>query len=352
MHSADSNTKSLQLSTSSNFPKRHFGVLLLLCIPAVFIHLVVGYEGFGYQAFSLGLQQGFSESQLFVLYELRLPRTVIAMIVGAGLAVAGVALQALFRNPLAEPGLIGVSSSAAFGAVMIMVIGGALWSQVSHWQVAMSAFVFGIASTLLIYRLAERSGQTDVALMLLAGVAVNALMGAGTQMMMSIADLIELRNVTFWLMGSLANLSWSSVAWVSVVVAVSTIFLWRMVRDMNAFVLGESSARFMGYNTQRFKWQVIFFSALMVSSAVAFVGVIGFVGLVVPHIVRLWVGADHRWVLPLSALAGALLLVLADWFARVLIYPLELPIGLLMAFLGAPFFLWMLLKRRHGRFSA
>ncbi len=334
---------------SSDFPKRHVLILFVLMIPAIFIHLFIGYEGFGYQAFKQGVQQGFSESQLFVLYELRLPRTLLAMVVGAGLAIAGVALQALFRNPLAEPGLIGVSSSAAFGAVLIMVLGGAIWSQVAQWQVAIAAFGFGLLSTLLIYRLARRSGQTDVTLMLLAGVAVNALMGAGTQMLLSIADLIELRNVTFWLMGSLANLSWSSVAWISMAVGISSVFLGYLTRHMNAFVLGESSARFMGYDTQKFKWQVIFFSALMVSAAVAFVGVIGFVGLVVPHIVRLWVGADHRLVLPLSALAGALLLVLADWFARVLIYPLELPIGLLMAFLGAPFFLVMLLKRRHGR---
>lgn len=326
------------------FPLKPGLLLLALLIPAVFAHLFVGYNGLNWQ----NLSQGLSPQQWFILQELRLPRVVMAMVVGAGLAVAGVALQALFRNPLAEPGLIGVASSSAFGAVFIMVLGGVLWQQVALWQVGISAFIAGLLATYLIYRLATRKGQTDVALMLLAGVAVNALMGAGTQMLLSIADLVELRSVTFWLMGSLVNLPWSSVLLVLFIVLLSTVMLWRLVRAMNAFVLGEQSAIYMGFASDRLKWQVIFFSALMVSAAVALVGVIGFVGLVVPHMIRLWVGADHRLVLPLSALGGALLLVLADWLARILLYPLELPIGLLMALLGAPFFLMMLLKRRQG----
>lgn len=320
-------------------------ILLLLGIGLAAVgHLFVGHSGISWH----NLVTGLTPQQWFILYELRLPRVVMAMAVGAGLAVAGVTLQALFRNPLAEPGLIGVASSAAFGAVFIMVLGGVLWSQVASWQVGAAAFAAGLLSTWAIYRLASRRGETDVALMLLAGVAVNALMGAGTQMLLSIADLVELRSVTFWLMGSLVNLPWRSVLMVLLIVLLSTLFLWRQVRSMNAFVLGESAAQYMGFDTGRFKWGIIFFSALMVSSAVALVGVIGFVGLVVPHIVRLWVGADHRLVLPLSALGGALLLVLADWLARVLLYPLELPIGLLMALLGAPFFLMMLVKRRQG----
>lgn len=326
------------------FPFRQALVLLAVLLPAVFGHLLIGQGLLTVES----LFEGLTAQQWFILQELRLPRVVMAMVVGAGLAVAGVALQALFRNPLAEPGLIGVSSASAFGAVFMMVLGGVLWQTVAVWQVGLMAFVAGLSATWLIFRLASRNGQTDVALMLLAGVAINALMGAGTQMLLSIADLVELRSVTFWLMGSLANLSWGSVIWVSLLIGVSTMALWRLVKVMNGFVLGEHSALYLGFDTHRFKWQVIFFSALMVSAAVALVGVIGFVGLVVPHIVRLWVGADHRMVLPLSALGGAVLLVFADWFARVVLYPLELPIGLLMALLGAPFFLVMLLKRRQG----
>ncbi|CAN8139443.1 Hemin transport system permease protein HmuU [uncultured Thiomicrorhabdus sp.] len=329
---------------AKTFPISKSLLLLALLLLAVFAHLFVGYNGLNWQSLSGGL----NPQQWFILQELRLPRVVMAMVVGAGLAVAGVALQALFRNPLAEPGLIGVASSSAFGAVLIMVLGGVIWQQVALWQVGISALISGLLATYLIYRLATNKGQTDVALMLLAGVAVNALMGAGTQMLLSIADLVELRSVTFWLMGSLVNLPWSSVLLVSVIVLLSTMMLWRLVRSMNAFVLGEHSAIYLGFDNDRFKWQVIFFSALMVSTAVALVGVIGFVGLVVPHMIRLWVGADHRLVLPLSALGGALLLVLADWLARILLYPLELPIGLLLALLGAPFFLMMLLKRRQG----
>lgn len=327
-----------------NFPVARALVLLVVLVVASGVNLLIGHSGLNWQ----NLLEGLSPQQWFILQELRLPRVVMAMVVGAGLAVAGVALQALFRNPLAEPGLIGVSSSSAFGAVFMMVLGGLIWNQVAVWQVGLAAFLAGLLSTWLIYRLATRNGQTDVALMLLAGVALNALMGAGTQMLLSIADLVELRSVTFWLMGSLSNLPWSSVAMVLSVVLFSTVILWRLVRSMNAFVLGENSAKFMGFDAGRFKLQVMLFSALMVSAAVALVGVIGFVGLVVPHMVRLWVGADHRLVLPLSALGGAVLLVVADWLARVALYPLELPIGLLMALLGAPFFLMMLLKRRQG----
>ena len=316
-------------------------LLLTLLLLAVLGHLFIGHSAFDWQ-------WPFADAQWFILQELRLPRVVMALIVGAGLAVAGVALQALFRNPLAEPGLIGVASGAAFGAVLMMVLGGLVLSQVSLWMTALVAFAFGLLVTYLIYRLATKSGQTDIALMLLAGVAFNAIMGAGTQLLMSIADLVQLRGVTFWLMGSLVNLSWQSVLTVSLVIVLCSAVLWRLVRSMNAFVLGEHNALYMGFDVNRFKWQVMFFSALMVSSAVAVVGVIGFVGLVVPHIVRLWVGADHRLVLPLSALGGGLLLVLADWLARNLLYPLELPIGLLMALVGAPFFLYMLLKQRRG----
>lgn len=326
------------------FPAGKVLFLVALLVPAVFGHLFIGHSGVNLSA----VVEGLSPQQWFILQELRLPRVVMAMLVGAGLAVAGVALQALFRNPLAEPGLIGVSSASAFGAVFMMVLGGVIWQTVAVWQIAVAAFGMGLLATWFIYRLASRNGETDVALMLLAGVAINALMGAGTQMLLSIADLVELRSVTFWLMGSLANVSWGAVLWAAVLIGVSTFALWRLVRAMNGFVLGEHSAFYLGFDTQRFKWQVIFFSALMVSAAVALVGVIGFVGLVVPHIIRLWVGADHRLVLPLSALGGALLLVIADWFARIVLYPLELPIGLLMALLGAPFFLVMLLKRRQG----
>jgi len=302
----------------------------------------------GGMSFSLSeLFSGLSPQQSLILWEIRLPRTLMAAIVGAGLAISGVALQALFRNPLAEPGLIGVSSSAAFGAVFVIVLGGAIWQEVSVWQMSLTAFAAAALSTALLYSIATRNGHTDVALMLLTGVAFNAIAGALTQLLITFSDDTQLRSVLFWMMGSFANLSWASVTIVLSLVLVSLIGLWRLVKPMNAFVLGENVCLQMGYEPKWFKWQVMGFSALMVGAAVSVVGVIGFVGLVVPHIMRLWVGSDHRMVLPLSALAGAILLVVSDVFARQILYPAELPIGLLMALLGGPFFLMLLLNRRR-----
>jgi len=309
--------------------------------------LMTGGVSFFYSSFLTGL----TPQQSLVLWEIRLPRLLMSAIIGAGLAISGVALQALFRNPLAEPGLIGVSSSAAFGAVFVIVLGGTIWQEVSVWQISTAAFLTASLATALLYAIATRHGHTDVALMLLAGVAFNAIFGALTQLLIIYSDDSQLRSALFWMMGSLANLSWFSVGMVSILVLLASIGLWRLVKSMNAFLLGESVCLQMGYAPKWFKWQVMGFSALIVGVSVSVVGVIGFVGLVVPHIIRLWVGADHRLVLPLSALGGAVLLVLADLFARQLIYPAELPIGLLMALLGGPFFLMLLLGKRNRRFK-
>jgi iron complex transport system permease protein len=318
-------------------------LLTLLLVISMLLSL-----SFGGMTFSLSdLLSGLSPQQSLILWEIRLPRTLMAAIVGAGLAISGVALQALFRNPLAEPGLIGVSSSAAFGAVFVIVLGGVIWQDVSVWQMSLSAFLAAALSTALLYSIATRNGHTDVALMLLTGVAFNAIAGALTQLLITFSDDTQLRSVLFWMMGSFANLSWASVTMVLSMVLVSLIGLWRLVKPMNAFVLGENVCLQMGYEPKWFKWQVMGFSALMVGAAVSVVGVIGFVGLVVPHIMRLWVGSDHRLVLPLSALAGAILLVVSDLFARQILYPAELPIGLLMALLGGPFFLMLLLNKRR-----
>ncbi len=319
-------------------------LLTVLLISGMLFSLGLGGTAFSWSDFVTGL----SAQHSLILWEIRLPRILMTAIIGAGLAISGVALQALFRNPLAEPGLIGVSSSAALGAVFVMVLGGALWQDVSVWQMSLSAFIAAGLSTLLLYAIATRNGHTDVALMLLAGVAFNAIAGALTQLLITFSDDTQLRSVMFWMMGSFANLSWSSVGIVLSLVSISLIGLWRLVKPMNAFVLGENVCLQMGYEPKWFKWQVMGFSALMVGAAVSVVGVIGFVGLVVPHVIRLWVGSDHRLVLPLSALAGAILLVVADLFARLLIYPAELPIGLLMALLGGPFFLMLLLNKRRG----
>lgn len=289
---------------------------------------------------------GLSERQSLVVWEIRLPRIVMAALVGAGLAVAGVSLQALFRNPLAEPGLIGVSSSAALGAVLVIVLGGVLWGEVQSWQMSLAAFVMAAAATVVIYLIATRKGHTDVALMLLAGVAINAVAGALTGLLITVSSDVQLRSVMFWMMGSFSGVSWQGVSLMGVVGLIVLARLLSLSRALNALLLGEQNCLHMGYALQSLKWQIMGLSAVLVGISVSLVGVIGFVGLMVPHMVRLWVGPDHRMLIPLSALGGAVLLVLADWLAKSVMQPAELPIGLLMALLGGPFFLMMLLKRR------
>jgi len=319
-------------------------VLAMLLILGAMVHINSGSVVIGLSDYIAGL----NSQQSLVFWELRLPRLLLVAVVGAGLAVAGVALQALFRNPLAEPGLIGVSSSAALGAVFMIVLGSSLFESIQAWQMGLAAFMSAGLATLFIYSLATRYGRTDVALMLLAGVAVNAIAGALTQLLISVSDDAQLRTVIFWMMGSFANVSWSSVWIVVLVTLITALGLWRLARPLNAFMLGENVSLHMGYDAKRIKWQVMWGSAFMVGIAVATVGVIGFVGLIVPHIIRLWVGSDHRQLIPLSALAGAVLLIFADWIAKTMLAPSELPIGLFMALLGGPFFLMMLLSQRKG----
>lgn len=320
-------------------------ILSLLLLAGLILTLLLGGKTFSL----MPVWEGLSPQQSLILWEIRLPRLLLAALVGAGLAVAGVALQALFRNPLAEPGLIGVSSSAALGAVFMIVLGGTIWTHVAVWQMSLAAFVSAMISTALLYAIATRRGETDVALMLLAGVAFNAIAGALTQLLISFSDNEQMRSALFWMMGSFSSQSWTVVVMVSSCVVVATVSLLRLMRAMNVFLLGERTSVQMGYETRWFKWQVMGWTALIVGASVSAVGVIGFVGLVVPHMIRLWVGADHRLLLPLSALGGALLLVVADLFARQLLYPAELPIGLLMALLGGPFFLMLLLNHSYRR---
>ena len=319
-------------------------ILLFILIVGALLHVFSGSIAISLSS----IVNGLDAQQALVMWELRLPRLLLVMVVGAGLAVSGVALQAMFRNPLAEPGLIGVSSSAALGAVFVMVLGSHFWHEVHYWQLGLVAFISAALATLFIYSIATRLGKTDVALMLLAGVAINAIAGAATQLLISVSDDNQLRSVTFWMMGSFANVDWIAVIIVSLVTFIISVLMWRLAKPLNAFMLGENICMHMGYDPAKLKWQVMWGTAFMVGISVATVGVIGFVGLVVPHIVRLWVGSDHRRLIPLSALAGAILLVFADWVAKTLISPAELPIGLLMALLGGPFFLAMLLKQRKG----
>lgn len=317
------------------------GLLLLLSV------LLSLFWGQGLALLSLLQLADLTPLQSIILWELRLPRVLATILVGAALAVAGVAMQALFRNPLAEPGFVGVSSGAALGAVLMMVLMPLLWSGDSALM-AFGAIAMALLVTALLHRLSTHNGQTQVGFMLLAGVALNAFAAALTAVLVTLSDDQQLRSIIFWMMGSFSGVQLGDLIWLFGAVLVGMVGLWRLVSHMDVYLLGEAASQQMGYDPQPFKRQIMWLTALMVGVSVALVGVIGFVGLIVPHIMRLWFGVSHRKLLWSSAIGGASLLTLADWVARVLIAPTELPIGLLMALLGAPFFLVMLINKRKG----
>ena len=284
-----------------------------------------------------------------ILAQIRLPRTVLGLTVGMVLALCGVAMQGLFRNPLADPGLVGVSSGAALGAAVAIVGGAALGGlpeAFAPYLLSVCAFVGGLLVTGLVYRLGRRDGQTNVATMLLAGIALTALAGAAIGLFTYLADDATLRTLTFWNLGSLNGASYARL-W-PLLLATLAVALWlpRRARALNALLLGEAEASHLGFDVERLQRELVFCTALGVGAAVAAAGLIGFIGLVVPHLMRLLLGPDHRLLLPASALAGASLLLLADLVARLALAPAELPIGIVTALIGAPFFLYLLVRGR------
>ncbi|MFC0711269.1 FecCD family ABC transporter permease [Azorhizophilus paspali] len=285
--------------------------------------------------------EGLEQAELIV-GQIRLPRTLLGLAVGSVLALSGVAMQALFRNPLADPGLIGVSSGAALGAALAIVAGVGESPEASPYLLSASAFAGGLAVTALVYRLGRRDGRTRVATMLLAGLALGALAGAAVGLCGYLADDTALRRLTFWNLGSLSGASYARL-W-PLLLATLGVALWlpRRAGALNALLLGESEARHLGFDVEWLKRELVFCTALGVGAAVAAAGLIGFVGLLVPHLLRLLCGPDHRLLLPAAMLGGASLLLFADLLARLLLAPAELPLGIVTALLGAPFFIWLL----------
>lgn len=285
-----------------------------------------------------------------VIWDIRLPRVLVAMGVGAALATAGACLQGLFRNPLADPGLIGVSSGGAIGS--ILAIGSLGWlgpadGIIASLHVPFWAMAGAMAATFLVYHVARIAGKTHVSTLLLAGIAVNALAGAVVGAILYLSDNDALRRFTFWTLGSLHTTTWKSVALMSPFILIPLAILPRYRTALNAFLLGEAEAYHLGFNTQRTKRMVITLCALMVGVTVAFCGLVGFVGLVVPHLVRLIWGPDFRRLIPASALLGALLVMAADLLARTINAPAEVPIGVVTALVGAPFFLYLIHRRKR-----
>lgn len=299
----------------------------------------------------IGTGTEYSEVQESILLNIRLPRVVLAVLVGSALAISGAAMQGLFRNPLADPGLIGVSSGAALATAISMVVVSSLsFAFVDFLGAALipiAAFAGGTLATILVYRLSTTNGKTNVATMLLAGIAVNALANAMIGFMIFLANDDQLRDLTFWTLGSLGGAVWSSVWVVLPFLLIAIVFLPRLSKGLNAILLGESEAKHLGVQVERLKKVIIVFVGLAVGAAVSVSGIIGFVGLVVPHMLRLWIGPDHRFLMPGSAILGGLLLLGSDLLARTIVSPAELPIGVITALIGAPFFLWLLLRNKE-----
>lgn len=284
-----------------------------------------------------------------ILLEIRLPRILLGIMVGATLAVAGVVLQALFRNPLAEPTIVGVSAGASAAAVATIVFGAAFAAlgPLILYVLPVSAFVGGFAATFLVMAIARVQGRTPMMTMLLGGIAITALGGALMGLMMFLSNDEQLRSITFWMLGSLGGATWASIVPALIMMALTLTAMPMLMRNLNLILLGEREASSLGLQVDRFKNICVALVAAGVGAAVAVSGTIGFVGIVVPHLLRFIVGPDHRILLPASALGGAALLLWADVVARTLSPPAELPIGVLTALLGAPFFLWLL--RRAAR---
>lgn len=278
-----------------------------------------------------------------VVWQLRFPRVVMALTVGAGLAVSGVAMQGLFRNPMASPFILGLSSGAAFGAALAMVFGIALLP--GYLAIPSMAFAFCLLTLLLVYNIAKVGGRVPIETLLLAGIAVGAFFSALVNLMTYLAG-DDLQGIVFWMMGDLTQFGWDNVYVVLPMVIFGASIVMYYSRDLNAMMLGDNHAQNLGIEVGKVRVHLLIACAMATAAAVAFVGIIGFVGLVIPHVMRLIVGPDHRILVPTSILAGGIFLLLADVLARWVLAPQVLPIGIITALIGAPYFVYLLRRRR------
>lgn len=284
-----------------------------------------------------------------IFLELRLPRAVLALLVGASLGVGGTLMQALFRNPIVEPGLVGTSSGAAFGSALFFVLGGVLHIGASLWSLPLAACVGGVISTYLVFLLARsrEDGRASIVMLLLTGLAINAIFMSAIGFLSYIARDPQARSITFWSLGTLSGANWRAVQIVAISTIGGTVVALRYAKQLNALMIGEEEATYLGVNVNRLKWIVLSINVVIVAVATAFTGVISFVGLIVPHILRMMGGADNRYLIIGSALMGATILSLADLIARLSLRPAELPIGIVTSAVGVPIFLSLLRRRQY-----
>jgi iron complex transport system permease protein len=300
---------------------------------------------FAWKLHLTGPPAGVPAGDAVIIFQLRLPRVLLAAVVGAGLAVAGVVFQALFRNAMADPAIIGVSSGAALGAIIVILSGwgGALGGSAT----AAAAFLGAVITAVLVYRLARIGPVVQVGTLLLAGIAVAAVISSVITLVMTFSGQ-EVRSIYFWLLGGLGAAAWPQIAQAGVPIAIGVLTIALVVGDLNLMALGEERAAQLGLGVERFKRLLLAGGALLAASAVAVSGLIGFVGLMTPHIMRRIVGSDHRRLLPASVLGGATFMVLADLAARTVVAPEEIPVGAVTALLGGPFFLYLLRRDRRS----
>ncbi|MBM7090561.1 iron ABC transporter permease [Streptomyces sp. S12] len=279
-----------------------------------------------------------------VLWNVRFPRIVLALLVGASLGCAGALMQGVFGNPLAEPGVIGVSSGAAVGAVAAIALG---LNFLGTWTVSVLAFAAGLVTVLLVYVMSRAGGRTEVVTLILTGIAVNAFAGALIGLFLFFADTAAVNQITFWQLGSLSQATWPKVLAVLPCALLGLAVAPLYARRLDLLALGERPARHLGVDVERLRIVLVLVIALLTAAAVSVSGIIGFVGLVVPHLLRMAAGPGHRFLLPGSALLGALVLLAADLTARTVAEPAELPLGVLTALIGSPFFFWLLRRTRR-----
>jgi len=341
--------RKLSFQTSQFFSfvsKNQILLMSLLFMSMIFFSLLAitfGSYGLSIVDFLLGKT---SDIQNTVLTEIRLPRVILSGLAGASLGISGAALQGLFRNPLADPGLIGVSAGAALGATLMIVLGGDIFSQYSLgvFFIPLAAIAGSSLVILMLYFMTKGFGYEGVTYMLLVGIAINAIAGVGIGILTYISSDSELRSLTFWTMGSFGGVTWPLLIPVIIIIALAIIIMIPYSRQLDLLQLGEPEAFRLGVDVQKLKYTIILTCAASVGASVALSGMIGFVGLIVPHLTRLLGGVNHNYVLPGSALMGAALMIIADLIARVIIQPAELPIGLITSAIGSPFFLWLIFK--------
>jgi iron complex transport system permease protein len=328
-------------------------VLLITLVITAAAAATIGAAGIPLDRLAAAL--GFGDSDLvgrdrIVLMSIRMPRIVLAGMVGAMLAAAGTVMQGLFRNPLAEPGLVGVSAGAALAAALTIVAGDRILAastlKLPFELLPIAAFLGALATTALLYRIATQEGRTSIATLLLAGLAIGALAQAAIGLLVYLADDRQLRDLTFWTLGSLAGATWTKVVAVAPFLTALILAIPFIVNGLDRMVLGEAEAFYMGVSVERLKRAAVVLVAGAAGAAVSVAGIIGFLGIVVPHLLRFALGPGHRVLLPASLCFGAILLIVADTVARVVTAPAELPIGIVTAAVGAPFFLGLLLRQR------